>query len=203
MRFVPASGGLAVLLLAGIGVMGCGGSSVASGRDATTDGRPVDHTADRHTDDGASDLVISHPDGATPLPAACGGTVQASGTTPSGSFSAQYVYLSLALCADELLIAVAPSDSYDSDMIEIRVLPDPQTDSHVGTSTVTATYVAAGTGAQESVPVQVTITAFPPTVVPDQDGGLDPVTGSFSIDSSGFSISGTFSSSLCAVDSCG
>ena len=203
MRLLPASGGLALLFVVGLGATGCGGSSAGSGRDATTDGRPLDHTADRHAGDLASDVAITHPDGATPLPPACGGTVQATGTTPYGSFSAQYVYVSLALCAEELLIAVAPSDSYDSDMIEIRVLPDPQTHSHLGTSTVTATYLVAGTGAQQSVPAQVTITAFPPTVLIDQDGGLDPVAGSFSIDTTGFSISGTFSSSLCAVVACG
>jgi hypothetical protein len=89
-------------------------------------------------------------------------------------------------------------------MIKMVLIPNSQTNSYLGASTPATTYVApGGTGNVESVPAQLNITAFPPTLVQGQDGGLDPVTGSFSIDTTGFSITGTFSSPLCAAVTCG
>jgi hypothetical protein len=99
-------------------------------------------------------------------------------------------------------IVIAQSDISDSARLDFRLIP--QSTTHLGTSMVAAMYAPpGGAGTTQSVPTQVTITAFPPTLVMDQDGGRDPVTGSLSIDTIGFSISGSFSSSLCAVIACG
>jgi hypothetical protein len=205
MRFGRARRGLALVFLVGLGVAACSGSSATSIRDAALDGRPVDYS-DGHSDGRSSELGLVQPDSSNAaLPSPCGGTVQTTGTTPSGSFSAQYVFASYATCGDVLLVDIAESGSNDSDLIRILLSRNSQTSSFLGaTTTANVTYVnPGGTGTEESLPAEVNITSFPPTISGDQDGGLDPVTGSFSIDTGGFSITGSFSSPLCAVVACG
>lgn len=181
-------------------VVDCGGHAASFPRDAAADAsNGLDHTSDA-----ASDMGNFADGSRAPRVAACGGSVQANGTTPNGPFSAQYVFVSLSLCSEQLSISIASSSSVDSDMFKMVSIPNSQTNSYLGASTPATTYVAAGANDKvESVPAQLNITAFPPTLVQDQDGGMDPVTGSFSIETTGFSITGTFSSPLCATVGCG
>src|SRR5579863_4574403 len=166
--------GLALVFAVGLVVAACGGSSATAGRDAAVDRQPkLDGFNDLTSDLGSTQTDGSH----LPLPAACGGTVQVTGTTPYGSFSAQYVDVSLTPCGGELDIVIAQSDISDSARLDFRLIP--QSTTHLGTSMVAAMYAPpGGAGTTQSVPAQVTITAFTPTLVMDQDGGRDPVTGS-------------------------
>lgn len=181
-----------LLVLVAVAAASCRGSN--AGCDAA-----VDHAAPLAAD--ASNAPDLSP---LPLAPACGGTVEVTGTTPSGPFSAQYVSASFTPCGGELFIVIAQSDSRDSGMIRIELVRRPQTSSFLGPGTVTVTYFAPGPAAvQSSVGATVDITTFPPTIYMDQDGGQEPVAGTISIDANGLSVSGSFSSRICAVTACG
>ena len=200
--------GLALTFLVGLGEASCSGNQATATRDATVDQRSVldgpsrDLSGLHDTDGRTSDLRTTQQDSSLlPLPASCGGTVQATGTTPSGSFSGHYIFIGFSTCGSNLTVSISQTDSYDTGELWLHPTLNPQTNSFLRTSSANADYLAPGSiGPAETVLAEVTLTSFPPTTNLTQDGGLDPITGSFSIDSDGFSITGGFSSSLCWSD---
>jgi hypothetical protein len=141
----------------------------------------------------------------TARPAACGGTVQAGGMTPHGTFDARYIVgrLGVGDCS-AFGLTVAQTGLSDSDAFWLFASVQPD-GSRLGTTTETATYsVPAGSLLETTnVSATVTITAFPTIDFTDlPDGGTDPVVGSFTVEGSGFSVTGTFSTPICAFNIC-
>lgn len=182
------SGLVAFALVVVMGGAACGGRSLQ--HDATSNDPPAEAGRGQ------------------PRDTACGGTVQATGSTPNGSFDANYISAILIRgdCTG-FFVEVAETSRSDSDAFFLHP-PVGSSGSYLGTSTGTASYqTTSGSmrGASE-VMATVTVTGFPdppPTNASDlADGGSDVVTGSFSIETPGFSLAGTFSTPICAFNVC-
>ena len=190
---------LAVLL--GVGAGGCLGRAETISLDAAVGWKSVASDAaisDRPralpTDSASADLGRARPDGPVTRLPACGGTVTATGTTPDGSFSAQYVFVSFN--CNLLSVDIAESNLADSASLHIPLDTNPQT-VWLGETTPVATYTSSGMTAQYSIGAVVDVTQAPRALY-EGDAGPTPVMGSFKIETNWFSFSGTFSSQICS-----
>ena len=101
-------------------------------------------------------------------------------------------------------MTIAQTDRPDSDSFSLSASPQPD-GSRLGTTTGTGWYAVPGVfeHSYTDVSATVTITSFPNPVPSDlRDAGDDLVVGSFAIDASGFSVTGTFSTPICAFNLC-
>jgi hypothetical protein len=133
--------------------------------------------------------------------------VQASGTTPYGTFDAHYVYMrfNYGICGSPW-IDLAQTELSNSDLLRILVDAD-STGSYLGTRDDLADYFQTTDGGTSTVGLHVhlDVVSFPnPPPYGGIDAGTEPVVGTFTIDDQGFSISGGFATPVCiSVGGCG
>ena len=130
----------------------------------------------------------------------CGGTVDATGTTPDGPFVAASIWARYDFCTGGDLYAVL-RDASDRPLQLVSRLPPPPdggTEIVPQTVAVAATLVPADGSAATTTTGKLTIVSA--NVPWTADGAAGGLTATFDLTNDGFSLAGSFSSPYCWVD---
>jgi hypothetical protein len=187
-RFTSSIGRRLVLVVL---LLGCSGTS-ASNEDGGGDGVSI-------SGDGAlegwKDAAIEA--------RACGGTVDASGTTPSGAFDGTDVHLRVVFVCRRVDVTITDLTTGGVLAFSVRPSSDGGVLSLVGQQTVTAAFAARGSTATTTMAtVNVTMADDPFTGGNANAQPTGHMEGTFTLAQDGFSVSGSFSSPYCMNYTC-
>ena len=189
---------VACVMGAALAAPGCGvrpldpgpaaGSGAASGSGSTGAG-----------DDAAAPIVTA------PERPPCGGTVEATGTTPAGTFTASTIWAQYYPCGIDVSFSIRDAGGLSLQLRSRVRLADGGADLAMETDTANATLTApAPSPSTWMTSGTVTIASGNNPGRYDYDAGTRPgITGTFALTDDGFSLSGSFSTPYCWLDVCG
>ena len=147
----------------------------------------------------ASDAGVSADSPSAPL-MGCGGTVEATGSTPLGAFRAEVVRVSYFPCGP--IVTVSMQSPAKQVLALSATLPFADGGASIAPGTISTTATLSAPPSHSILMTTGTMTVAAADV-PWVDGGTPGITGAFALSNDGFSMTGTFSAPYCFVSICG
>lgn len=135
----------------------------------------------------------------------CGGTVEATGTTPAGTFTASTIWAKYYPCGVDITLVVRDTGGLSLQLVSRVQLADGGADLVVQTDMAKVKLSApAPSSSTWTTSGAITISSGNNPGLYDYDAGTRPgVAGTFTLNTDGFSLSGSFSTPYCWLDFCG